>query len=41
MKNSSHSLPVFPQYGWGGRSAHHPLVVDCVHGAKLQNPVSV
>jgi len=36
MENGGHSLPVFPQRSRLGRSAHHPLVVECVHGAKLR-----
>jgi hypothetical protein len=39
--NGGHSLPVLSQSSRLGSSAHHPLVVDCVHGAKLQIPFSV
>jgi hypothetical protein len=35
MKNGGDSLPVFLQNGRLARSTLHPLVVDCVHGAKL------
>jgi hypothetical protein len=39
--NGGNSLPVLSQSSRLGSSAHHPLVVDCVHGAKLQLPFSV
>jgi hypothetical protein len=34
MENGG-NRPVFPQHGLLGRSLRHPLVVACVHGAKL------
>jgi hypothetical protein len=40
-ENGGHSLPILSQSSRMGSSAHHPLVVDCVHGAKLQIPFSV
>jgi len=36
--NGGNSLPVFSQSRRLGRAAHQPLVVACVHGAKLQIP---
>jgi hypothetical protein len=36
--NGGNSLPILSQSRRFGRAAHHPLVVECVHGAKLQLP---
>jgi hypothetical protein len=36
LKNAANNLLVFPQTGGLGRSALHPLVVECVHGANLR-----
>jgi len=37
-ENSGHGLAVLSQHSRLGCPAHHPLVVDCVHGAKLRIP---
>jgi hypothetical protein len=38
LKNGANDLPVFPQNNFLGCSALHPLVVECVHNAKLRLP---